>query len=92
MLSFILQRPVIDPCTTLPVTGYVIQAVVIYINGSVRFYMSNFINDTSERVSVSYNESFNETLEPNVKYVFTINSTNAQIPPQSPPGEYYNNM
>ena len=88
MFSF-LQRPIIDPCTTLPITGYVIVATVIYNNGSVRIYISNFINDTFSgtmgRFRVSYNDSFNETLQPNAKYIFTVNSMEVQVKPSSPP-------
>ena len=79
----------IDPCTTLPITGYVIVATVIYNNGSVRIYRSSFIDDTVNgtmgRFRVSYNDSFNETLQPNAKYLFAINSTEVQVKPSSPP-------
>ena len=70
----------INPCTTLPITGYRIDITVIFMNGSFDNYMSNFINDTSGdsmgRFNVNYNEIFNEPLEPNSVYVLTVVPTN----------------
>ena len=72
----VLQRPSIDPCTTLPITGYTINATVTYNNGSTRNYTSIHINDTLGgnvgRFNVSYNDIFEEELEPNATYSFNV--------------------
>ena len=50
------------------------------MNGSFDNYMSNFINDTRGdsmgRFNVTYNEIFNEPLEPNSVYALTVIPTN----------------
>ena len=83
----------IDPCTTLPVTLYTINASVIFMNGSQTNYVSNNIMDTSGdsigRINVSYNDSFDEELVPNATYVFTINSDAVQLPPSPTPGKHF---
>ena len=80
LLCLFLQRPMINPCTTLPITGYHIDITVIFMNGSLDNYMSHFINDISGdsmgRFNVNYNEIFNERLEPNSVYVLTVIPTN----------------
>ena len=68
----------IDPCTTLPVTLYTINASVIFMNG-----------DSMGRFNVSYNDSFDEELVPNATYVFTINSDAVQLPPSPTPGKHF---
>ena len=80
-----LQRPVInDPCPTLPFSLYIINASVVFMNGSQTNYVSNNIMDTSGdsmgRFNVSYNYSFDEELVPNAIYVFAINSGAVQPP------------
>ena len=78
----VLQRPPIDPCTTLPITGYYIHAIVTNVNGDAneRIYTSNHIDDTMGdgmgRFSVSYNDSFDQELEPNANYAFVVNTQN----------------
>ena len=83
MYSFLcnfLQRPGIDPCTTLPITGYYIHAIVTNNNGddNERIYTSNHIDnslaDSMGRFSVSYNNSFDQELEPNAVYAFIVNT------------------
>ena len=80
-----LQRPPIDPCTTLPITGYYIHAIVINGNDDTneRIYTSNRIDDTMGdsmgRFSVSYNDSFDQELEPNANYAFVVNTQNIII-------------
>ena len=75
-----LQRPVIDPCTTLPVTGYYIHAIVTNSNGddNERIYTSNHIDDSLAdsmgRFSVSYNDNFDQELEPNAVYAFIVDT------------------
>ena len=75
-----------DPCTTLPVTLYTINASVTFMNGSQTNYVSNNIMDTSGdsmgRFSVSYNDSFDEELVPEATYVFTVKADNTQQPPR----------
>ena len=77
-----LQRPPIDPCTSLPITGYYIHAIVTNVNGDAneRIYTSNHIDDTMGdgmgRLSVSYNDSFDQELEPNANYAFVVNTQN----------------
>ena len=72
----------INPCTTLPTTGYYIDVVVrsCDVNSTfIRKYTSNFIDDTMGdmgRFNVSYTELFNDTLKPNFTYVFTVIPTN----------------
>ena len=77
-----------DPCTTLPVSLYTINASVVFMNGSQTNYVSNNIMDTSGdsmgRFNVSYNDSFDEELVPNATYVFAINSDAVQLPPLRP--------
>ena len=76
-----LQRPSIaDPCTTLPINGYYIHAIVITgnENSNERIYTSNHIDDnlggTMGRFSVSYNDSFIQDLQPNAIYLFTVST------------------
>ena len=78
------QQPTIDPCTTLPITGYIIKATVTFVNGSNITYTSRFIRASdSIRISVSYNNSFPDVeLEPGAHYNFAVNSTNA-VPEES---------
>ena len=83
MYVCILQRPPIDdPCTTLPVTGYYVHAIVTNSNGddNERIYTSNHIDDSLAdnmgRFSVSYNDSFDQELEPNANYAFIVNNQN----------------
>ena len=78
-----LQRPPItSPCTTLPITGYYIHAIVTNVNGDAneRIYTSNHIDDTMgdgmSRFSVSYNDSFDQELEPNANYAFVVSTQN----------------
>ena len=70
----------INSCTTLPITGYHINITVIFINGILDNYISNFINDTRGdsmgRFNVNYIEIFNKPLEPNTVYVLTVIPTN----------------
>ena len=81
-ITAFLQRPPIDPCTTLPITGYYIHAIVTNVNGDAneRIYTSNHIDDTMGdgmgRLSVSYNDSFDQELEPNANYAFVVNTQN----------------
>ena len=71
-----LQRPAIDSCTTLTITGYYIHAFVTNTNGDVneRVYTSNYIDDMLGGImgefSVSYNDSFEQDLQPNANYIF----------------------
>ena len=80
--NMFLQRPIIDPCTTLPISGYYIHAIVTNVNGDAneRIYTSNHIDDTMGdgmgRFSVSYNDSFDQELEPNAIYAFVVNTQN----------------
>ena len=80
--NMFLQRPIIDPCTTLPISGYYIHAIVTNVNGDAneRIYTSNHIDDTMGdgmgRFSVSYNDSFDQELEPNANYAFVVNTQN----------------
>ena len=74
-----LQRPTIDSCTTLPITGYYIHAIVTNTNGNVddeRVYTSNYIDDTIGGImgefSVGYNDSFEQDLYPNANYIFIV--------------------
>ena len=79
------QQPTIDRCTTLPIAGYIIEATVVFVNGSNSTYASRFIraNDSISRISVSYNSSFpNVRLEPGAHYNFAVNSTIA-VPEES---------
>ena len=82
-----------DPCTTLPVSLYTINASVIFMNGSQTNYVSNNIMDSSGdsmgRFNVSYNDSFDEKLVPNATYVFTINSDAVHILPSPTPSKYF---
>ena len=77
-----LQRPAIDSCTTLPITGYYIHAIVTNTNGDVneRVYTSNYIDDMlggiTGEFSVSYNDSFDQNLLPNANYIFVVNIQN----------------
>ena len=77
-----LQRPTIDLCTTLPITGYYIHAIVTntYADVNERVYRSNYIDDMLGGImgefSVSYNDSFDQNLLPNVNYIFVINTQN----------------
>ena len=73
-----LQRPAIDSCTTLPITGYYIHAIVTNTNGDVNeiVYTSNDIDDMLGGImgefSVSYNDSFEQDLYPNANYIFIV--------------------
>ena len=79
---FLLQRPTIDPCTTLPITGYYIHAIVTNRNEDTteRIYTSNYIDDmlggSMGEFSVSYNASFEQQLQPNANYIFIVSSQN----------------
>ena len=82
-IKLCLQRPpTTSPCTTLPITGYYIHAIVTNSNGDAneRIYTSNRIDDTMGdgmgRFSVSYNDSFDQELEPNANYAFVVNTQN----------------
>ena len=46
-IRILLQRPTVESCTTLPITGYYIHAIVTNTNGDVieRVYASNYIDD-----------------------------------------------
>ena len=67
----------IDPCTTLPLLGYVIN---ITMNGNQDIYASTFISDTmGDDIAFNYSQLFNQTLKPNTVYVLTVTPTN--IPP-----------
>ena len=65
-----LQRPTIDLCTTLPITGYYIYAIVTNTNVDVieRVYTSNYIDDMLGGIicefSISFNDSFEQDLYP----------------------------
>ena len=78
-----------DPCTTLPVSVYRINTSVTFMNGSQTNYVSNNIMDTSGdsmgRFNVSYNDSFDEELVPNVTYVFAVNSNAVKPSPSTSP-------
>ena len=78
-----------DPCTTLPVSLYIINTSVTFMNGSQTNYVSNNIMDISGdnmgRFNVSYNDSFDEELVPNATYLFAINSDAVQLSPSTPP-------
>ena len=80
--SYTLQRPTIDSCTTLPITGYYIHAIVTNTNGDVneRVYTSNYIDDMLGGImgefSVSYNDRFDQNLLPNANYIFVVNTQN----------------
>ena len=83
MHTFYPQRPPItDPCTTLPITGYYIHAIVTNSNGDAneRIYISNYIDDSLAdsmgRFNVSYNDSFDQELEPNANYTIAVNIQN----------------
>ena len=84
-LYFLQRASIADPCTTLPITGYYIHAVVINRNGNSneRIYTSNRIDDnlggTMGRFSVSYNDSFIQDLQPNAIYLFTVSTKNDVI-------------
>ena len=75
---YFLQRPTIDSCTTLPITGYYIHAIVTNTNGDVieRVYTSNYIDDMLGGImgefSVSFNDSFEQDLYPNANYIFIV--------------------
>ena len=75
--------PTTDLCTILPAAGYYIHAFVTYGNGDVRIYTSNRIDggvgDSMRRFNVSYNESFDQELEPNANYDFVVNIQNNVI-------------
>ena len=77
-----LQRPTIDPCTTLPITGYYIHAIVTSRNEDTneRIYTSNYIDDmlggSMGEFSVSYNASFEQQLQPNANYIFIVRTQN----------------
>ena len=82
LTAFLQRPPITDPCTTLPITGYYIHAIVTNVNGDAneRIYTSNHIDDTMGdgmgRFSVSYNDSFDQELEPNANYAFVVNTQN----------------
>ena len=74
-----LQRPAIDSCTTLPITGYYIHAIVTTTNGNVneKVYTSSYIDDMfGGEFSVSYNDSFKQDLHPSANYIFVVNTQN----------------
>ena len=79
---YLLQRPTIDLCTTLPITGYYIHAIVTTTNGDVndKVYTSNYIDDMLGGImgefSFSYNDSFEQDLHPNANYIFVVNTQN----------------
>ena len=83
--KFLQRLPIADPCTTLPITGYYIHAVVINGNENSNeiIYTSNRIDDnlggTMGRFSVSYNDSFIQDLQPNAIYLFTVSTQNDVI-------------
>ena len=85
VLFYLLQRPTIDQCTTLPITGYFIHAIVTSRNEDVneRIYTSKYIDDMLGGImgefSVSYNASFEQDLEPNANYIFAVNTQNNVI-------------
>ena len=86
MYFYLLQRPTIDQCTTLPITGYYIHAIVTSRNedANERIYTSKYIDDmlvggTMGEFSVSYNASFEQDLEPNANYIFVVNTQNNVI-------------
>ena len=83
LVTYILQGPPItNPCTTLPVAGYYIHAIVTNSSGDAneRIYTSNYIDeslaDSMGRFNVSYNDSFDQELEPNANYAFIVNTQN----------------
>ena len=82
IVLFLLQRPTIDPCTTLPITGYYIHAIVTSRNEDTneRIYTSNYIDDmlggSMGEFSVSYNASFEQQLQPNANYIFIVSTQN----------------
>ena len=95
ILLIFLQRPNINPCTTLPVACYYIHVNVTFMNGSQIIYSSNCINDTVAgtmgRVNVRYNDIFDVELEPNANYNFTVNFSATQRlspPPRSPSSKH----
>ena len=71
-----LQRPINDPCTTLPILGYVIHITVVFMDGSQDNYTSRFINNTEggsmDIFNFSFRQLFDESLMPNSIYVLTI--------------------
>ena len=77
---FLQRPPITSPYTTLPITGYYIHAIVTNVNGDANeiIYTSNRIDDTigdgMGRFSVSYNDSFDQELEPNANYAFVVNT------------------
>ena len=79
-LYFLQDPPIADPCTTLPAAGYYIHAIVTNSNGDARIYTSNRIDggmgDSMCRFNVSYNDSFDQELEPNATYAFVVNTQN----------------
>ena len=81
-MFYLLQRPTIDQCTTLPITGYYIHAIVTSRNEDVneRIYTSKYIDDmlggTMGEFSVSYSARFEQDLEPNANYIFVVNTEN----------------
>ena len=77
----VLQRPPItEPCTTLPPAAYYIHAIVTNGNddASERIYTSNRIDDSVGGAIgtfiVSYNDNFDQELEPNANYAFVVNT------------------
>ena len=81
---YVLQKPsVIDPCTTLPFTGYYIYATVTNSSGDAKIYRSNHIDDrlggTVGRFNVTYNDTFDQELEPNANYDFVVNTQDNTI-------------
>ena len=75
-----MQRPIIDPCTTLPILGYVINITVTLMNGNQENYISKFIYDTEGdsmgMFTFYYSQLFNEVLLPNTVYELTVFPTN----------------
>ena len=70
----------INPCTTLPILGYVINITCMFTDGSQKNYTSNFINDTLGGdmgvFNFNYSQLFNETLERNSVCMLTVIPTN----------------
>ena len=70
----------INPCTTLPIHGYVINITVTLMNGNQENYISKFINDTEGdsmgMFTFYYSQLFNEVLLPNTDYELTVFPTN----------------
>ena len=75
-----LQKPDIsDPCTTLPISDFVINVTITFMNESERtINESVIINGNQEMYNVSYIEVFGEELMPNATYCFNVTARNIQ--------------